>query len=214
MYTTKLAQFNALMGNIIMTEEDTLYVMLSDEFGQKIPKKFQNSTPESWAKYAFENNKEYFITYYKGDKPRVIVHHTLMLIGLSYYDDKHGELSCFMNIWFKKGYIDNSSKKSKFVSYPQGKIFLGQIDRIGNLGSTLLFYSEKKKNNVFLEEFTEEDGKVELIKQYGTGDLSKHWFDAPKHYLDYEYLLDYEKLFKESSCSKDSFFSNASLKRY
>ncbi len=197
MYTTKFSEFNALMGNIIMSEEDTLFDILSDEFGQKIPKEFQNITPQSWAKYAFENNKQYFITYYNEDKPIVIVNHTLMYICLSYYEDKHGELSPFMNICFMKGYIDNSSKKSPFVPYPQGKLFLSQIDRIGGLGSTLLFYSQKKKNNVFHEEFIKENGKVELVEQYGTADLSKHWFNAPKHYLDYEYLLDYKQLFKE-----------------
>jgi len=48
-----------------------------------------------------------------------------------------------------------------------------------------------------LKEFVKENDKTVLIEQFGTADLSKHWFDAPKDYLDYEALLDYQNLFNE-----------------
>lgn len=195
MYTTKFANFNHLMGDIIMTEEDTLEVLLSDEFDDRTPKKFRNISPDEWARYAFENNKEYYVTYYKDDKPFVTVHHTMLSITLSYYHYS-GRLSRYMHIYFGKGYIDNTEKKAPWVPYGNGKLFFKQVDMIGELGSMLLFNSQKKTNNVLWEEFVEEDGKVELVEQWGTADLSRHWFDAPKHYMGYEYLLDYQKLFE------------------
>lgn len=45
-----------------------------------------------------------------------------------------------------------------------------------------------------MEEWIEEDGKPTLIELWGTADLSKHWIQAPKHYLDFEYLLDYKNI--------------------
>lgn len=196
MYTTKFGDFNSQKGNVIMDEETTLRVLLSNEFGQNVPKEFQNITSDQWAQYAFKNNKEYIVTYYKDDKPYVTVTHTLLSIGLSYYIDKEGELFNFLNIWFNRGYLDYKSKDEPFVPYNKGKIFLGQITEKSDLVKKLIFYSEKKKNNVFLEEVIEENRKTVWVEQYGTADLSKNWFDAPKHYLDYEYLFDYQKLFE------------------
>jgi len=197
MYKIQFGDFNSLMGNIIMDEETTLEVLLSNEFGENVPKEFQSITPEEWAKYAFDNNKEYVVTYYKEDKPYITVYNTLLSIRLTYYEDRGGELYRYLSIWFNKGYIDNKLKGEPFIPYDKGKIFLGQIDNKSDFSSMLIFYSQKKKNNVFLEEFLEEDGQTKLIEQYGTADLSKNWFDAPMHYLDYEYLLDYKKLFED-----------------
>ncbi|MBP2617549.1 hypothetical protein [Chryseobacterium jejuense] len=191
-YTAKFADYNATMGEIIMSEETTLEVLLSNEFGLKIPEQFSNISPEDWAKYAFENNLEYVITFYKDQKPYATVSNTTLSISIKYYEEKEDGLKIYLNINFMKGHIDNG-----FVLYDNNKIFLSQIDRIGGLGQTILFYSQKKKNNVFSEEFTETNGNVELVEQFGTADLSKHWFDTPKHYLDYEALLDYQNLFNE-----------------
>jgi len=195
MYTTKFGDFNSLKGNIIMDEETTLKVLLSNEFDQNVPKEFQNITPDKWARYAFENNKEYIVTYYKAGNPYVTVSNTMVSIRFSYYEYRDRVLKEYMHIWFKKGYIDKTLKNAPFLPFNDGKIFLGQIKN-KSLSSTLIFYPQKKENNVFLEEFIEEDGKTQFIEQYGTADLSKNWFDAPKHYLDYEYLLDYQKLFE------------------
>jgi hypothetical protein len=96
-------------------------------------------------------------------------------------------------IVFSKGDI----VKGDFKEYSNNKIFLKQISWYGDLGKTLLFYSNKKKDNVFLKEFVKENEKTVLIEQFGTADLSKHWFDTPKDYLDYEVLLDYENLFNQ-----------------
>ena len=207
MYTIKFADFNSLMNSTIMSEEDTLEVLLDDEFNGKIPKKFKNITPEEWAKYAFENDKEYFVTYFKDDKPYLTVHHTLLSICLSYYDYKKGVLFRCMHIIFEKGYIDSSTREKDFVPFNNGSIFLGQIDLIGDLGSMLVFNSQKKKNNVLLEEFIEEDGETKLIQQTGTADLSKHWFTAPRHYLDFEYLFDYQNLF--THVEKNKYFRSS-----
>lgn len=170
--------------------------LLSNEFGQKEPKGFQDITPDEWARYAFANNKEYIITYYKEEAPCITMSHTTLSIRLSYYENKEDKLFRYMNIIFNKGYIEYSSKNTPCISYDNGRIFLGQIDKIGNLGSTLVFYSHKKKNNVRLDEFIREDGVVKEVKQFGTADLNKLWFQAPKHYLEYEHLLDYKKQFE------------------
>ncbi|MEJ5048699.1 hypothetical protein WH221_02620 [Chryseobacterium culicis] len=197
MYTTKFADYNATMGEIIMSEETTLEVLLSNEFGLKVPTQFSNISPEDWAKYAFENNLEYVITFYKDQKPYATVSNTTLSISIKYYEEKENGLKVYLSTNFMKGYIDTGSKDNGFVPYDNNKIFLSQIDRIGGLGQTILFYSQKKKNNVFSEEFTETNGNVELVEQFGTADLSKHWFDTPKNYLDYEALLDYQNLFNQ-----------------
>ncbi|MBD8082518.1 hypothetical protein [Chryseobacterium caseinilyticum] len=88
-------------------------------------------------------------------------------------------------------------KQGEFEFYSNGKVFFKQITWYSELAKTILFYSNKKKNNVFLEEWTLDDGKKMLIEQYGNADLSKHWFDAPQNYLDYERFLDYQKMFDE-----------------
>jgi hypothetical protein len=185
------------MGNIIMTEADTLDVLLTNEFGQRIPKEFKNISPEDWAKYAFENDKIYHITYYKNEKPFVIVTFSYISIWFSYYDERGGELFRYMTIWFDRGYIEKKSKKHIFIPFTDNKIFLSQIDKIDDLGSGLYFNSQKKKDNIRFEEWIENDGVVELVEQIGTADLSKNWFDAPKNYLDFDSLFDYENLFSE-----------------
>ncbi|MEK6511152.1 hypothetical protein [Myroides odoratimimus] len=81
--------------------------------------------------------------------------------------------------------------------YDKDKVFLSQILWYGNLEKTLLFYSHKQKDNVFLCEWVIEEGKSVNIEQYGTGDLSQHWFRAPEYCLDFEHLLDYQKLFEK-----------------
>lgn len=197
MYTTKFADYNTAMGEIIMSEETTLEVLLSNEFGLNIPPQFSNISPEDWAKYAFENNLEYVITFYKDQKPYATVSNTTLSISIKYYEEKEHGLKVYLSTNFMKGYIDTGSKDNGFITYENNKIFLSQIDRIGGLGQTILFYSQKKKNNVFSEEFTETNGNVELVEQFGTADLSKHWFETPKDYLDYEALLDYQNLFNE-----------------
>lgn len=191
-YTIKFADYNTAMGEIIMSEETTLEVLLSNEFGLNIPEQFSNISPEDWAKYAFENNLEYVITFYKNQKPYATVSNTTLSISIKYYEEKEDGLKVYLSTNFMKGHIDDG-----FVPYDNNKIFLSQIDRIGGLGQTILFYSQKKKNNVFSEEFTETNGNVELVEQFGTADLSKHWFDIPKDFLDYEALLDYQNLFNE-----------------
>ena len=196
MYTIKFADYNSVMGNIIMDEQTTLELLLEDEFGEKIPKKFENITPDEWAKYSFEKNLPYVVTYYKNDKPFATVSNHRISVGLSYYEEKENGLNIYMSINFMKGYIDNTSKNNGLVPYDK-KVFLSEISICGEFGKTLLFYSQKKKNNVLLQEFREENDKVEYIEQWGTADLSKHRFDAPKHCLDFERFLDYQKLFEE-----------------
>lgn len=197
MYTVKFGDYNSLMGNIIMDEQTTLELLLEDEFGEKIPEEFLNITPDEWAKYSFEKNLPYVVTYYKNNKAFATVSNHRNSVGLSYYEEKENGLNIYMSISFMKGYIDNSSKNNGFIPYDK-KVFFTELSIYGELGKTLLFYSEKKKNNVLLQEFREENGTVEYIEQFGTADLSKHWFDAPKDYLDFERYLDYQKLFEES----------------
>lgn len=190
MYKTEFSKYNGLMEKI-MDEQTTLEVHLSTEFSQNVPKKFLKYTPDEWARYAFENELEYSINFYKEEKPYCQVTIDSMSIILNFYDNnilKHN-----LMIVFSKGDI----VKGDFKGYSNNKIFLKQISWYGDLGKTLLFYSNKKKDNVFLKEFVKENEKTVLIEQFGTADLSKHWFDTPKNYLDYEALLDYQNLFNQ-----------------
>lgn len=191
MYTKKYAEYNSLLGRI-MDEKDTLKLLISDEFGKNIPEKILNITPSQWAEYSFENNLPYIITYYKNDRPFVTVSITATSIGLSYFEEKNDKLHIIMGVYFMKGYFEK-----EYIPYNNNKVFLNQISKYGDLASTILFYSHKKKNNVFLEEFKEENGETLLVEQFGTTDLSKHWFDAPQNYIDYERFLDYQKMFDE-----------------
>ncbi|NML69647.1 hypothetical protein HHL23_07545 [Chryseobacterium sp. RP-3-3] len=169
-----------------MDEQTTLEVHLSTEFSQNVPKDFLKYTPDEWANYAFENELEYTINYYKDEKPYCQVAIDSMTIKFNFYDNNI--LKYNLMIVFSKGEIVNGD----FILFDNK-----QISWYGDLGKTILFYSNKKKNNIFLKEFTKENEKIELIEQFGTADLSKHWFDSPKNYLDYEYLLDYQNLFNQ-----------------
>lgn len=193
MYTRKFAKFNKVKGNIIMSEELTLKVNLDNAFEGKIPKEFNNITPEEWAKYAFKNNNYYVITYFKDGKAYVSVSNSFYGINYMYFTTKEGNLFNYLNIGYTKGYIDE--KTDDFVWLIDDRIFLNEISLIGDIGKSLIFYPNREKDNVFLDEFIEEDGKTYNIEQYGTADLSKHWFDDPKDYLDYERLIDYQALF-------------------
>jgi hypothetical protein len=195
MYTAKFERYNPRYEGLIMDEKTTLEVLLSNEFGLKVPEAFKNISPEEWAKYAFINGLEYNIVYYKDNKPYIALSNVRVHIHLSYYEDRGGVLNNYMGIWFKKGYIDKSTEDAGFIPYANGKIFMGQINMYADLAKKLIFNSQKEKDNVFSEEWVEEDGKPRLIEQYGTADLSSHWFDAPEHFLDFEYLIDYQRLF-------------------
>ena len=88
----------------------------------------------------------------------------------------------------------------------------------GSVGKCLFYHSleaslwdnsvknlqKSKKDNTFLEEWIEEDGKPVLVEQWGTADLSKHWFEAPKHFLDFERFLDYKNLLEPEYYKKEA----------
>ncbi|WP_461757357.1 hypothetical protein [Myroides sp. LJL116] len=187
MYRSEFTKYNGIM-NKIMDEQDTLQVHLSSEFDDNIPKEFISYTPKQWAEYAFKNDKEYTVNYYKEGKPYCEVTFCKMYISFSYYDSLSYK-TILMTVFSKYNHFEEKA-------YDKDKVFLSQVSWYGNLGKVLMFYSHKQKDNVYLDQWVIEDGKTVNIEQYGTADLSQHWFRSPQHYLDFDHLLEYQRLFE------------------
>ncbi|WP_121965803.1 hypothetical protein [Myroides sp. N17-2] len=188
MYRLEFTQYNGVMKKM-MDEQMTLEVHLSEEFDDNIPKEFLSFTPRQWAEYAFKNDKGYTVNCYKDDKPYCQITSCMMYIAFHYYDSNSFKPGLKI-VYFKVE--DDMCQR-----YSKGKVFLTQVTWYGKLAKTLMFYSSKKKDNVFLDEWVIEDGKTVNIEQYGTGDLSQHWFKEPEHCLDFEHLLDYQMIFEK-----------------
>lgn len=83
MNTIFFLEYNDLMKQV-MNEEDTLDNALTNLDKVTKDDKLHLKNIETWAKYAFENNKEYFATIYQNDKPIASINNYFLGISIDF----------------------------------------------------------------------------------------------------------------------------------
>ena len=101
MYTIKFLEYNDLMKQV-MNEEDTLDNALTNLDKVTKDDRLHLKNIETWAKYAFENNKEYFATIYQNDKPIASINNYFLGISIDFLTYNQGKLFIYLSMFYDK----------------------------------------------------------------------------------------------------------------
>ncbi|WP_141672978.1 hypothetical protein, partial [Gilliamella sp. wkB18] len=106
-----------------MSEEDTLENIVDRALDRKptAEDKKHLKNAEDWAKYAFDNDKNYYVTFFKGGEPIACVFNYFETISIDFLTYHNGELFIYLFMVYDKG-------KDSHNKDVDGKIFLRQIN--------------------------------------------------------------------------------------
>ena len=195
MYTLKFLEYNDLMKEV-MSEEGTLdnILTLSLENKPTAEDKKHLNNAEDWAKYAFDNDKEYYVTFFKDGEPIACVNNYFRKISVTFLTYNNGELFVYLYMIYNK-------EKGSYNKDVDGKIFLRQFelydeDADKRITNKVLF----RDNGIMNVETITETKRPEFSMNYEEKEtkvnLSHNWTRKPQNYKDYEYLLDYQNILK------------------
>ena len=153
MYTIKFLEYNDLMKQV-MNEEDTLDNALTNLDKVTKDDRLHLKNIETWAKYAFENNKEYFATIYQNDKPIASINNYFLGISIDFLTYNQGKLFIYLSMFYDK--VEEIGEE-KYAKYPDNKMFLRQIN----------LYQEDDNQKITNEMLFKDDGilNVETITE-------------------------------------------------
>lgn len=202
MYKLKFLEYNDLTKKI-MSEKDTLENVKDITLNgkpSKEEKKHLNSV-EEWAKYAFEKNENYCMTVYQDNIPFASIRFTDMHITVDFLEDYGNEWIKALTLVYHRfdllEYLRNDEKKF----YIDNSLFLGEI-------ISYAFINDDKKNitnivfgtndfaTITQTEFNSELEDWKTAEQNIKVNTSNNFIRSPKHYQDFEYLLDYQNNIK------------------
>lgn len=207
-YTHDFRSYNHLKKEIVDENEVLKSIKL---FYQAIPAKITQplfKDAKLLAEYAFKEYTTYYITFYSDEKPFVCVRSGNGTFDIQFLDTTPDGLvyryliMTFYRVNFYKMFYDNI-----YEPLPNNQIFLNQVQlfidtEFETTKRTMFFKKSDKNNPTDLLEITEtgylkkEEAYKKKIEETTKVNLSNNYFRAPKHYFDYEYLFDYEKLLK------------------
>lgn len=114
----------------LMSEQSFLEELLLDMFDldideiEKVPELFRKMSPEEWAKYAFENNKDYSITYFKNNEIYVIISYSQTHICLDFVEEKSDKsINDYLSIQVLKGSYKENNDKTIYIPFKENMIF-------------------------------------------------------------------------------------------
>ncbi len=205
-YTFTFQDFTDV-GKELLSEQTTLEVSILDMYLDNKPTKEQKEklkNPQEWAKYAFESPEHlmYCVTAFKDGIPIATINNYLKGISVKFLDkDEKGELVGYMRMIYWRYVADLYLKKDIMEYYPNNQLFLKQIDFM--IDNSL----EKSKNMALFNDVKKElflrssifDKKEQIYRREEKTtkvNISHNFVRSPKHYLDYEYLLDYKNILK------------------
>ena len=197
MYTIKFLEYNDLMKQV-MNEEDTLDNALTNLDKVTKDDRLHLKNIETWAKYAFENHKEYFATIYQNDKPIASINNYFLGISIDFLTYNQGKLFIYLSMFYDK--VEEIGEE-KYAKYPDNKMFLRQInlyqeDDNQKITNEMLFKDDGILNVETITETKEPEFNMNYEEKETKVNLSHNWIRTPKTHDDYEYLLDYKNILK------------------
>lgn len=202
MYTFEFLEYNDLTKEI-MSEKTTLENVIDIGLNgkpSKEEKKYLNSV-EDWAKYAFEKDEIYFITVNQNNKPFASIRFTDMHITIDFLEEYGNELIKTLTLVYHRfdllEYLRNDKKKF----YTNNNLFLGEITSYGFIDGnrksiTNIVFGTNDFATITLTEFYPELQDWKTAEQNIKVNTSNNFIRSPKHYKDFEYLLDYQNNIK------------------
>lgn len=197
MYTIKFLEYNDLMKQV-MNEEDTLDNALTNLDKVTKDDKLHLKNIETWAKYAFENNKEYFATIYQNDKPIASINNYFLGISIDFLTYNQGKLFIYLSMFYDKV---KEIGEEEYVKYPDNNMFLRQInlyqdDDNQKITNEMLFKDEGILNVETITETKLPEFQMNYEEKETKVNISHNWIRRPNSFDDYEYLLDYKNILK------------------
>jgi hypothetical protein len=197
MYTIKFLEYNDLMKQV-MNEEDTLDNALTNLDKATKEDKLHLNNVENWAKYAFENNKEYFATIYQNDKPIACIDNYFRSINIKFLTYNQGKLFIYLSMFYNK--VEEIGGE-EYVKYPDNKMFLRQINLYQEndnqkITNEMLFKDDGILNVETITETKQPEFNMNYEEKETKVNLSHNWIRTPNTHDDYEYLLDYKNILK------------------
>jgi hypothetical protein len=197
MYTLKFLEYNDLMKKV-MSEEDTLDNALTNLDKASKEDKLHLKNVESWAKYAFENDKEYFTTIYQNEKPIVCIDNYFTSISIDFLTYNQGELFIYLSMDYDKV---KEIGEEDYEKYPDNKMFLRQINLVEEddnkkITNVMLFKDDGTLNVETITETKLPEFQMNYEEKETKVNLSHNWVRMPNSCDDYEYLLDYKNILK------------------
>ena len=200
----KFREYNSILKDML-NEEDTIDNILVRYLDSKPSREEKEllTIPEKWAKYAFENESQYYITFYnKESQPFVCVNFKKISIGLTFLEyNEQNELVEHLRMVYDRYDIMHWIKTDEYKPHPNNKLFLKQIE---------VHYENSKQKNTYQALFIQKQKMMRVSttqidkasKSYNNEEketkvnLSNNFIEPPKHYLDYAHLFDYKEILK------------------
>jgi len=202
MYTFEFLEYNDFIKEI-MSEKDTLENVIDTGLNgkpSKEEKKYLNSV-EDWAKYAFEKDEIYFITINQNNKPFASIRFTDMHITIDFLEEYGNELVTTLTSVYHKFDILQYLRNNYKTFYINNDLFLGEIISYGFIDGTKkavtnIVFGANDFATIALTEFYPELQDWKTAEQNIKVNTSNNFIRSPKHYKDFEYLLDYQNNIK------------------
>ena len=204
MINYKFREYNSVLKSMLNEEDtiDNILVRYLDSKPSQKEKKLLNN-PEEWAKYAFENESQYYVTFYNQDgEPFACVNYSLLDIDVSFLEKNNkGELVKYLWLVFNRYDMQYYFKTDQLKPYPNNKLFLSQVESYSEDYKhkntyKALFKRNEKLIKVSSAHLTKDPKSYRNEKKEAKVNLSHNYLEPPRHYLDYEHLFDYNEILK------------------
>lgn len=200
-YKIKFADYRPISKDIA-TEKETLEYIIEIDLDNRpsVEDRKHLIDAESWAAYAYMNNKPYYLTFFKDEKAVASVSVDELSITVYYLDSQNDKYINYLRIIFFK-YDFNKYMDDILEEYPDGKMFLHQIDintdtDLKSFSKQMLFNHEKRLLTYNESVFSKTENIYSKQSKEAKVNTSSNFLRKPQSYKDYEYLLDYKNLLK------------------
>jgi len=201
MYNIKFSIYNNVLCEI-MSEEDTLEDIIDISLEGKPSKEEKNylQNSEKWAEYAFATDKVFYMTVYKDNQVVACISYDMFGITIDFLDFQADKLIVYLTLVYDKYDMDIFFDKDEKVKYENNNLFLSKIvsysfDTNKNTTSEIFFRNNGLATITITEIYPDENdwNTQEMDTQVN---ISHNFIRCPDNYLEFEYLLDYQKNIK------------------
>lgn len=201
MYNIKFSIYNNVLCEI-MSEEDTLEDIIDISLEGRPSKEEKNylQNSEKWAEYAFATDKVFYMTVYKDNQVVACISYDMFGITIDFLDFQADKLIVYLTLVYDKYDMDIFFDKDEKVRYENNNLFLSKIvsysfDTNKNTTSEIFFRNNGLATITITEIYPDENdwNTQEMDTQVN---ISHNFIRCPDNYLEFEYLLDYQKNIK------------------
>ena len=201
MYNIKFSIYNNVLCEI-MSEEDTLEDIIDISLEGRPSKEEKNylQNSEKWAEYAFATDKVFYMTVYKDNQVVACISYDMFGITIDFLDFQADKLIVYLTLVYDKYDMDIFFDKDEKVKYENNNLFLSKIvsysfDTNKNTTSEIFFRNNGLATITITEIYPDENdwNTQEMDTQVN---ISHNFIRCPDNYLEFEYLLDYQKNIK------------------